>query len=70
MSTLPSMDLSSVPPQVEFEDMGLGTLRSSGTYIALMLQLETPESRADILGWTAKKMGIELADLIAAYNEA
>lgn len=69
-ANVPSIEVSTIPPEVEFEDIGIGTMRSSGTYIALMLQLESPGSRADILGWTAKKMGIPLQDLVAAYNDA
>jgi len=57
-------------PQVDFPDIGLGTCRSSGTMIALLLALEEPFSRAEILVHIAKKFGISLAELIEEYNDS
>lgn len=57
-------------PQVDFPDIGLGTCRSSGTMIALLLALEEPFSRAEILVHIAKKFGITLAELAGEYNDS
>lgn len=56
-------------PQVDFPNIGLGTRRSSGTIIALLLALEEPFSRAEILVHIAKKFGITLNELTDKYND-
>lgn len=56
--------------QVDFPDCGLGTCRASGTIIALMLALEEPFSRAEILVDIAKKFGITLEELSENYNDS
>lgn len=63
-------EVKEVPPEVEFSNEGLGTMRTSGSYIALLLQLESPESRAGILVDVAKSMGITLQELIDEYTDA
>jgi hypothetical protein len=58
------------PPEIEFDfPGGLGITRSTGDVIALLLNFETPEQRAQILAWVAKGMRIPLADLVKEYEE-
>ena len=56
-------------PAVDFPDIGYGTSRTSGTYIALLLSLEEPSDRAMILVDVAKQMGITLDELSGRYTD-
>lgn len=59
------------PPQFDFpQELGLGITRSTGNVIALLLHTEEPGSRASILAWAAKDMGITLSDLVREYQDA
>jgi hypothetical protein len=58
------------PPEVEFNfPGGLGINRSTGEVIALLLNFEDPNQRAQILAWVAKGMRIPLDDLVREYRE-
>jgi hypothetical protein len=58
-----------VPPKMDFADVGIGSMRSSGTYMAMMLQMESPQMRASILAYTAHALGITLEELAVEYKE-
>jgi hypothetical protein len=64
-----STKVTTKPPQVEVPVIGLGTMRPSGTYIAVFLQLEPEGLRAKILTRAAKDLGISLAELVGAYED-
>lgn len=60
-------DVKTPPPEWRFEGEGLGTLRSTGAMIVLLLSLEDEGSRAGILVDAAKTMGLSLEDLTDEY---
>jgi hypothetical protein len=62
--------LKAVPPEWKFSGEGLGTMRSTGGMIVLLLSLENEHDRASILVDAAKQMGLSLADLSNEYLES
>lgn len=68
-ATALSTSVRDVPPHVEVPSIGLGTMRSSGTYIVLLLQLEREGIRAGILVQAAKRLGISLEELVDEYTD-
>lgn len=54
-------------PEVNVPSIGLGTHRTSGTYVALLMQLEDKDMRADILVDVAKRLGITLEEIQDTY---
>jgi len=67
MSKTPSTEIKTVPPTFDFQGEGLGTLRSSGAMIVMLLSMEEHYSRAGILVFAAKEMGISLEELTDEY---
>lgn len=62
-------DVRTPPPEWCFDATGLGTMRSSGAMIVLLLSLENKGDRAAILADAAKKLCIPLAELTDEYLE-
>jgi hypothetical protein len=57
--------------RVELPNVGLGTMRTSGTYIGALLQLEDDEHYAvSILVDAAKTIGITLEQITEAWNDS
>ena len=56
-------------PEVDLPSIGLGTCRSSGTYIIALLQLENPGDRVSILVDAAKQLGITLGQIKEEYTD-
>jgi hypothetical protein len=56
-------------PEIELLSIGLGTKRTSATYIAVLLQLEAKCERADILVSSAKALGITLEEIQDTFND-
>lgn len=54
-------------PEIRLPSIGLGTMRTSGTYIALLLQLENKGRRVEIMVNAAKKLGISLEEITDTY---
>ena len=54
-------------PEIDLPNIGLGTMRTSGTYVALLMQLEDKSQRAKILIDVAKKLGITLEEITDTY---
>jgi hypothetical protein len=55
-------------PKVEFGSLGVGTLRTSTSYIVLLLNLEDPGDRADIIASAMEQMGISLEDVADYFD--
>lgn len=53
--------------EINLPCIGLGTLRTSGTYIAVLLQLEDKGQRANILIDVAKQLGLTLEEITDTY---
>ena len=49
--------------------IGTGTLRTSATWIAVMLMAEDPNSRADVLVSIMKELGITPQQIADEYND-
>jgi hypothetical protein len=58
------------PPQIDFPQLGLGTHRTTGGMVVLLLHTEEIDQRASILAWAARDLGIPLDDLVHEYNES
>lgn len=58
-----SRDVKKEIPQTEFPDIGVGIYRTTTSFIVLMLSLEDPDSRADILASAIAEMGINIDDV-------
>lgn len=54
--------------QAEIANVGLGTMRSAGTYIGLLLQAEDPGDRASVLVDVMQTLGIPLEEVADRYN--
>ena len=67
MSNTLSTKIKTVPPVFDFQGDGLGTMRSSGAIIVMLLSMEDTFSRAGILVFAAKEMGITLEELTDEY---
>ena len=49
--------------QIEVPSIGVGTMRTSGAWIVLMLAAETPGMRTSIILEVMKRLGISIQDL-------
>jgi len=56
-------------PAVDFPVQGFGTCHSSGTIVALLMALEEPEQRAQILVDVMKQFGVTLEEIEGIYND-
>lgn len=56
---LPKKDI----PQVRFPSVGTGIMRSTASYIVLLLSLESPGSRADVVASALTEMRINIDDV-------
>lgn len=52
---------------VEVENIGLGTLRASGTYIGMLLQMEDPAMRVSVLVDVICALGIKPEEILNRY---
>lgn len=59
---------SETPAQVRLDEHGFGTMRSSGTYIGALLQLERSGDRAAILVDAAKFVGITREEILDYFD--
>ena len=62
-------NLPAPPPQIDFPQIGLGTHRTTGGLVVLLLHTEEIHQRASILTWAARDLGIPLYELVREYNE-
>lgn len=62
-------DVKTPPPEWHFDANGLGTMRSAGSMIVLLLSLEDEGNRAAILVDAAKQMGISLTEMTDEYMD-
>ena len=54
--------------RVEVEDKCIGTLRSAGTYIGVLLQLEEASDRAKIIADVLRRIGILPEEVADSYH--
>ena len=57
--------LNSIPGKIEVESIGIGIMRSAGFYIGLLLQLEDPSDRHNVLADVMQELAMspeEVAD--------
>ncbi len=65
-----SPEVKEPPPEVNLPSVSLGTMRTSGTYIIALLQLEPEADRTQILVHAAKELGLSLQELTDEYTDS
>ncbi len=63
-------DFGNLPAQINIPTLGVGTLRASGSWIAIMLMAEDERQRADIIVEVMKTLNITISDLDEAWFDS